>query len=168
MPFRSDCLIYSTGVLVVENKGLSVKKAKSGRLLGFHDGLESAVGHAGAVKGHGALLTELGHAGIGEDLGIDFVAVGAGFEDGVGEDDGLAGFGSGHGGKGDEAFLALQCLAGALAVLEGAVLAPDSGGLAGDGAVFFYFVLSDGEDESVDVFGHGGWFLWRWWVRVRY
>lgn len=130
-----------------------------GTLLGFDDGLESAVGHAGAVKGHGAFLADLGYAGIGEDLGIDLVAVGAGFEDGVGEDDGLAGVGSGEGGKGDETFLGLEGLAEAFAVLEGAVLSPDGGGLAGHGAVGFYFVLGDGEDESVDVFGHGVWVL---------
>jgi len=51
--------------------------------------------------------------------------------------------------------LAGELVGDALDVLEGPVITPDFAGHAGDAAVAREVLLRDGQDESIDVSGHG-------------
>lgn len=120
----------------------------------FDDGLEAAVGHALAVHDAFGFAAHGGEAFVFHDGFVGFVAVGFGFEDSPCEDDDFVLFGFGQFGEGNHG-VGFHVVAGAFEVAEGAVFLPDFAGFGGDAAVVGESGFGDGEDESVDVLGHG-------------
>lgn len=121
----------------------------------IHDRLEPATGHAFEIEWRVLGIAHLVQPRVGHDLFVHAVAVFARLVDDVGENDSLAGFDlrefrkrGGHSGH-------VEIVAGAFDVFEGAVFLPKLAGFSGDFAIGRKLGLFDGENESVDIAGHG-------------
>ena len=114
---------------------------------------EATPGRSFAVEGHVVGIAHGGDAWVGEDLFVRRIAMLAGFEDNVSEDDDFIGFGFRELRKRDHSRRG-HVVAHALAVFQRAMLPPDLARLGGHLFVGGELAFGNGEDVSINVLAH--------------